>query len=120
MNSIAHTIKRIRESKNLTQEYVASRLGISQNAYSRIENNKTKLSTDRMRQITHILNVSLQELLMHEQPASTGNEFVSSLVELQKDNYNQTIAILKAEIEHLRRENIRLVELLDEKISKRV
>ena len=121
MNFIAHNIKKIRESKNLTQEYVASRLNISQNAFSRIENNRTRLSTERMREIARILNVSLHELLITESlPENPAREYIFSLVESQKENYNQTVAILKAEIEHLRRENIRLVELLDEKISKRL
>src|ERR1700752_4040915 len=125
MNSIAYNIKRIREEKNLTQEYVASRLGISQNAYSRIENNRTKLSTDRLRLIAHILNMPLHELLVpgdHKGPLNytIENEYVLTLVESQKENYNQTIALLKAEIEHLRKENIKLVEILDDKISKRM
>lgn len=119
MNSIAYNIKKIREIKNLTQEYLASRLGISQNAYSRIENNKTKLSTDRMRHIAHILNVSLYELLNSEDASANRSEHILSLIESQKDNYSQTISLLKAEIDHLRKENIRLVEILDEKISKR-
>ena len=121
MNSIANNIKKIREAKHLTQEYLASLLGISQNAYSRIENNKTRMSTERMRQIAHILNVSLHELLINENPvAATRSDYILSIIESQKDNFSQTIGILKAEIEYLRRENIRLVELLDEKISKRL
>jgi transcriptional regulator with XRE-family HTH domain len=121
MNFISQNIKRIRESKHLTQDYVGSRLGISQNAYSRIENNRTRLTTERMREIARILNVSLHELLVadtvHEH---AGKEYLLSLAESQKENYGETITILKAEIEHLRRENIRLVEMLDEKISKRL
>ncbi len=121
MNLIAFNIKKIRESKNLTQEYLASRLGISQNAYSRIENNRTRLSTDRMREIAGILEVSLHEFLLSENHNENHlKDPVSGLAESQKENYNQTILILKAEIEHLRRENIHLLELLDEKISKRM
>lgn len=120
MNPIARNIKSIRESKNLTQEYVGSRLGISQNAYSRIESSRTRLTTERMREIARILNVSLHDLLIADNTIeSPDKEYVALLVESQKENYGQTIAILKAEIEHLRRENIRLVEILDEKISKR-
>jgi transcriptional regulator with XRE-family HTH domain len=122
-NSIAYNIKKIREAKNLTQEYLAARLGISQNAYSRIENDRTKLSTDRLRQIAHVFNVSAHELLISAEskpptPESTHNDYMFNLVEIQKENYKQTIALLKEEVEHLRKENIKLVELLDSKIGK--
>jgi transcriptional regulator with XRE-family HTH domain len=120
MNLIAFNIKKIRESKNLTQEYLASRLGISQNAYSRIENSRTRLSTDRMREIARILEVSLHEFLISENNMGIpSRETIFNPSESQKENYNHTVLILKAEIEHLRRENLRLLELLDKKITRR-
>ncbi len=37
VKNIAGNIRRIREGKGYTQEYLAMKLGISQNAYSKIE-----------------------------------------------------------------------------------
>lgn len=42
-------IKKIRESKSLKQETVAKELGISQAAYSKIENNITELTVRHCR-----------------------------------------------------------------------
>jgi transcriptional regulator with XRE-family HTH domain len=56
-------IKLIREQKKITQEEVARRIGISQNAYSKIENNITQLTINHVKQISVALDVSPMELL---------------------------------------------------------
>ena len=42
-------IKKIRESKNYTQEYMSNKLNISQNTYSKIESGGIKLTVDRLK-----------------------------------------------------------------------
>lgn len=61
-----HIIKNYREHKNYSQKYVASRMGISQNAYSKIENNITQLTVHHVRQLSEILEVSINDLLKDE------------------------------------------------------
>ncbi len=56
-------IRKIREKRNYTQEYLASSLGITQNAYSKIELGYTKLSLERVLQIAIILEIELSEIL---------------------------------------------------------
>ena len=56
-------IRKFREMRNYSQEYVASKMGISQNAYSKIENNITQLTVSHVRQISAILDVSIMDLL---------------------------------------------------------
>jgi transcriptional regulator with XRE-family HTH domain len=56
-------IRKYRELRNYTQEYVAKEMGISQNAYSKIENNYTQLTVNHIKQISRILEVSLMDLL---------------------------------------------------------
>lgn len=56
-------IRKFREMRNYSQEYVASKMGISQNAYSKIENNITQLTVSHVRQISAILEVSIMDLL---------------------------------------------------------
>lgn len=58
-----HVIKRYREMKNFSQKYVASRLGISQNAYSKIENNITQLTVHHVKELSNILDVPITDLL---------------------------------------------------------
>ena len=56
-------IKYFRESANLTQEHVAEKLGITQGAYSQIENNQSKLSADMLKKVAAILGVSPLDIL---------------------------------------------------------
>ena len=65
-NKVAERIKKVREGKNYSQTYLAERLGISQKAYSKIENGETKLSVDHLLKISEVLEVSVNELLSAE------------------------------------------------------
>jgi transcriptional regulator with XRE-family HTH domain len=56
-------IRKYREMRNYSQEYVAGKMGISQNAYSKIENNITQLTVNHIKQISAILEVSIVDLL---------------------------------------------------------
>ena len=51
----ATNIRRARETRNYTQEYLAAQLNISQNAYSKIELGYTKITIDRLFHIAVIL-----------------------------------------------------------------
>ena len=59
-------IRRYREMKNYSQKYVASKMGISQNAYSKIENNLTQLTVHHVKQLSEILQVPVTDLLRDE------------------------------------------------------
>lgn len=51
-------LKMLRLEKELTQESVAFELGISQKAYSKIENGKVCISKDKMLKLAKLFNVS--------------------------------------------------------------
>jgi len=57
IKAIAANIRAKREKKNYTQEYLAYKLDISQNAYSKIELGYTKITLERLFQIAEILEM---------------------------------------------------------------
>ncbi|GAB3915461.1 helix-turn-helix domain-containing protein [Mucilaginibacter boryungensis] len=63
IRSVAVNIRRIRESKKYTQDYMAVKLAISQNAYSKIELGYTKITVERLFQIAQILDVDPVDLI---------------------------------------------------------
>lgn len=63
MQRIAFKIRKVREYKNYSQEYLASKIGISQNAYSKIELGYSKITLDRLFHIANLLDVDTQELM---------------------------------------------------------
>lgn len=56
-------IRKYRELRNYTQEYVSKEMKISQNAYSKIENNYTQLTVKHIKELSRILEVSILDLL---------------------------------------------------------
>lgn len=63
IKAIAAGIRKKREAKNYTQEYLAYKLNISQNAYSKIELGYTKITVERLFQIAEVLEINAIELL---------------------------------------------------------
>ena len=63
IRAVAINIRKIRESKDFTQDYLAMKLSISQNAYSKIELGYTKITLERLFQIAQILEVDVIELI---------------------------------------------------------
>ena len=60
--SIGNKIKKIREFKNLTQEHVAGKLGVSQSNYARMEKDEIKVTDTRLKQIAEILQVTEEDI----------------------------------------------------------
>ena len=53
----------MREYRNYTQDYLAAKLKISQNAYSKIELGYSKITLNRFIEIAEILEVELIDLI---------------------------------------------------------
>ena len=67
IKAIAANIRAKREKRNYTQEYLAYKLNISQNAYSKIELGYTKITLERLFQIAEVLDYDVAALLNTEQ-----------------------------------------------------
>ena len=60
---IVSNIRKIREFRNYTQDYLAAKLQISQNAYSKIELGYSSITLNRLIDIAEILEVELVDLI---------------------------------------------------------
>lgn len=128
-------LRLLREFRNYSQEYIAEKLGITQHAYSRIENNLTKLTAERLERLAAILNIPLLELLSDKEPVISFSDPVASsaspikedhwkeIIENTRQLYGQVIcgkdekiAFLENEIRALRKERDRII-LLVEKLT---
>lgn len=63
LKAVATNIRKIREFRGYPQEYLAMKLGISQNAYSKIELSYTRLTLERLFEISYILEIDMIVLL---------------------------------------------------------
>lgn len=64
MRTVGQNIKEIRTKQGLTQEFIAYKLNISQNAFSKIELGYTDPTITRIRQIAKVLDVTAVELII--------------------------------------------------------
>jgi len=64
--TIISNIRKLRECKNYSQYYLAVKLGISQNAYSKIELGYTNITLNRLIKIAEILEADLIDLINSE------------------------------------------------------
>ncbi len=59
-------IRMIRELRGFSQEYMANKLSMAQNTYSRIEKNQTKLTAELLDKVSKELGVSPVDILSNE------------------------------------------------------
>jgi len=61
--AIVSNIRKVREFRNYTQDYLAAKLHISQNAYSKIELGYSSITLNRLINIAEILEIELSDLI---------------------------------------------------------
>jgi transcriptional regulator with XRE-family HTH domain len=108
---IGNNIRKVRELKGYSQEYIASAMGISQRQYSRLEKNETELTLSKLISIADILEATPQQLMGFDEKfifqncdnaygANNQNNYAFS--EKERENYEKQIDHLKGEIVFLR------------------
>ena len=114
---IGTKIKNIRELKNLTQEYVAEKLDISQAAYSKLENGETKVSDEKLVQIAEVLEVKPEDIKAFDSQKYfnsfnnvTGDKNCSFIIEIEdteliKKLYEDKIALMEKLLDKSEKEN---------------
>ncbi len=113
---IGESIRKIREMKDYSQDYMAKKLNMSQNNYSRIEMGKVKVDIDRLLEISKLLEVDPVDIINFDERYvfnstshnQTGGETKSGIF-----NNEVIIKELKEDITYLREENKRLLGLLE-------
>src|SRR5690554_281823 len=106
---IGTNIKRFRELKNISQDYMANALDISQSTYAKIENGQVTPKIDRLQQIASVLEVDLSTLLNtlnnftfnFQKEANYSGYINNQYIEL-KEVYEKLIEKQQEEIEFLR------------------
>ncbi len=107
------TIRLIRESNGFSQEYVAAKLEITQQAYSNIEKNPENSSIKRLKQISEILSVPVTSLIgetehyIQQNFQQQGGQaatiiHVQGIPENERKLYERLIEELKSEIQMLK------------------
>ncbi|WP_144283644.1 helix-turn-helix domain-containing protein [Chryseobacterium echinoideorum] len=88
MKICGQNIRKIRRERDLTQEYMAFEMGISQKAYSDIENSKVKINLEILTKISDILDIKPSDIcsISHKCGSNDFEEKYNQLLEYIKKN----------------------------------
>ncbi|MEN4758984.1 MULTISPECIES: helix-turn-helix transcriptional regulator [unclassified Chryseobacterium] len=88
MKICSQNIRKIRRNKDFTQEYMAFEMGISQKAYSDIENSKVKINLEILTKISNILEIKPSEIcsISHKCGVNDFEEKYNDLLNYMKQN----------------------------------
>ncbi|NMR34942.1 helix-turn-helix transcriptional regulator [Chryseobacterium aquaticum] len=116
---IGNNIKNIRELKNLTQEFVAEKLDISQSAYSRLEKGEIKISKEKLVQIAEVLEVKPEDIKEFD-----GQKYFNSFNNVSDSNIESIVSGMGSEeielIKKLYEDKIALMEQLMKQKDKEI
>lgn len=106
MENIGQKIRKLRELRNYTQEYMAINLNITQTAYCKIEKEESRLTLERLKAISEVLELDPIQILTFDEKiflfkAFPKNEVVKNVE--NKEQMNTRMCQLEDEITMLRR-----------------
>ena len=110
---VGDNIKKLRELRNYTQQYLADQLEISLSGYGKIERNETDVSLGRLQQIADILGVDIHSILRFDDKHIfnlNNNEVANGQV---NNYYSGREELLERIIEQLRKENENLLSIIE-------
>jgi transcriptional regulator with XRE-family HTH domain len=116
---IGEKIRKIREMKGISQEYLATQMNISPQAYGKIEREETRLDFHRLEVIASLLNIDPLDIINFSE-----ERILNSAIDIHQTEDKTTlfkrhnqhiefIELLKEEIEHLRKNNELLIRILE-------
>ena len=112
-------LKKIRETQNYSQEYMACQLNITQAAYSKIESGKTRISLNKLIEILKILGIKKWDILNEglRKEVLSGASDVPTKNNESEDYINalkKTISVFEKDNEQLKSTNERLLSLIEQ------
>jgi transcriptional regulator with XRE-family HTH domain len=113
MTSLGSKIKKIRELRNFTQEYMAEKLQLTQQGYGKLERGDVDIPFKRLEQIAQTLGVKVEDITRFDESIvfnnHTGafncgftNHYHQQSFENERKAYQEQINSLKSEVEYLK------------------
>lgn len=107
MQEIGKNIRKVRELRNYTQEYMAEHLGLSQSTYCNLEKGLADIKLSQMTKIAKILDIDVIALLqfkgekMLDDKKDEDEDALKPLTNREKQLYEELLAVQKERITFL-------------------
>ena len=105
MHTVGTRIRQIREGQNISQEYIANKMELTQSSYGRLEKDDNRLTVTKLIKISEILKVSISALFgekathaIHANKVDNAQAQIGTIIQ----QYKEHIESLKEEIRFLR------------------
>lgn len=107
---IGTKIKKVRELKNLTQDYMSKELGVSQSTYSRFESPESDLTISQLNEIASLFGMKAEDIITFDEKYifnnyGTANDksfsVINEVSSKERELYEKTIALLEDKIKYL-------------------
>ena len=114
-------IRKIRQQKGLSQEYMATKVGLSQPQYSRVEQGDCTVAYEKVIEIAKVLNVSPNDIIEQSNSFIFNNCNCNQAGNIEKNtiyNNQDFTAILKALLEqtkNIQEQNAELLKIIQSK-----
>ncbi|TAE45679.1 MAG: XRE family transcriptional regulator [Cytophagia bacterium] len=131
MINIGTKIKKVRELRNFTQDYVAEKLEMTQAGYSKIEQGIVDVPYSRLEQIAKVLNIKIEDIISFDEKVLITNQLNNHanitngyilgdklVLEYVEKNYLSRIDDLTKQVDFQQKEIERLHIYLKEALSK--
>lgn len=103
-------IQVLRKAKGLTQDDLAEQLNMSKNGYANIEQNNTKLTIDRLVQISAVLGIEPKQLL------DNGSDVFHFFTDIQNNTHNHySNGVDEQRLQNLEKEVYYLKQMIEQK-----
>ncbi|MFZ9980996.1 MAG: helix-turn-helix domain-containing protein [Cyclobacteriaceae bacterium] len=116
MKGIGEKIRKIRNLRGYSQEYMGARLKMSQNNYSRIELDQINITLSTLAEIAGVLEIGIQEIMSFNETSLFKSPLISDASDT-KPGYSPVqgpiLNLLQEEIVSLREDKRRLMSLLE-------
>lgn len=93
MKLVGTKIRKVRELRDFTQEFMASQLGKSQTAYSKLERGEVDVSFSNLTRIAEILEIDVMQLLTFDGSSFIANKETSSASTTAKEVSNVMVQL---------------------------
>lgn len=107
---IGHKVRAIREIQEISQEYLAKQIGISQTSMSLIENGQMPLSFDKVCEIAGILNVDVNTIINYDKSVIFNTCTQSGYINTNYINSTEKMEALYDKLLSEKDERIKLLE----------
>lgn len=120
MITLGAKIRKLRELKDLKQEYMADRLGISVTAYGKMERDETNIGAERLEQIANVLGMSPEDIEAFDEKMIFNVNNNDGTYNNTNNNGGTITINFPQELKQLYEDKIQLLEEMNEYLKKEI